>query len=234
MIQFPNRFAGFFQIVALVAAPLAVAPSAIAGDILLGYYQDNATYGYHPQSSPFITTPGITGNNMTGTLGGNADQATGYDCCDLWSVHFFGEGSAQFDLSLSTQSFGTFDALSFDIFNNDCQDGGPTIAGCTTVTWQISESVNGGQYANIGTAYSGLPALFNNTTLNLSQDYQPGDTFAFRAVNLDQPGIVTGQFLFYNIDLVAPAPEPSTWLMLGTSLFGLAGMAARKRRTSAE
>lgn len=226
-----SRYAGLLQIAVLAAVAAAVTPAAMAGNILLGYEQDNMTYGYCTQAGPCITTPGVNGNNQTASLSGNAIPATGYDCCAIWSVHFLGTGSAQFDVSLSTSTSGEFSALSFDIFNNDCQTGGPVIPGCQSVQWQVSEAVNGGAYSDLGVANSGLPGLFNNSPFALNQSYNSGDTFAFRIQNLNQPGIATGQFVFYNVDLTAPdAPEPSTWMRLGTGLMGFAGIAYCRRR----
>ena len=200
--------------------------TAIASNIVLGYNDNSLSCGF--QAAACQGLPGVVGSNLVGAGGAAAPG--------LFQGFSFGTGSS---LTFSMSGYtGHVDSLTFNEFNNDCQNSG-TPSGCTNTNgslWQVAESLNGGASStilNFGSGLSNFALLPFTASVNL--DLVATDTlaFTFMVTGLDPNRVGTSAIAFQDIDVNGPStssvPEPGSLPLLGLGAIGLVGFLRRKR-----
>jgi hypothetical protein len=160
-----------------------------------------------------ITAGDLTGNVPIGNQSGYVVRPPEY-APYAWSAYgSYWANLAEFELTMTAASAAYIDTFDFSLFNNDCQVGYGYQTWCSTATWAVKLSVNGGPWgADLGQFYSGPPSIDPGFSVTMNQALNPGDTIAVLVYSVDVgsswPG--SGQYFFHDISLNGIAPEPDS------------------------
>jgi len=213
----------------LVVGLFVLGMAGMAQATLVAYYDrasflahagHTAVYDFESDSAGYIHSPGYGGH--TGDVRNFGDFTIDSNSSGIWLSEVRDNNSVNKDIYMNSYS----DEASLKIiFNSDVSAFGfDWIAEGNDVGEDISTFSFGGQTWNLGTlGQSGFFGL-----VETSGTIGAGEAFSFGQNSISWSG-VSFDNVTYSSNGSSPVPEPTTMLLLGTGLIGLAGWGKRKK-----
>lgn len=150
---------------------------------------------------------------------------------DIWEVSANQLGpNATYSFNISATKDVYLKTLSFGLYTNDCQNGGPVF--CTaddTVHFDVQISSDNINFSTLGTVFT-APLVTTDFSFDLNQPLLANTTAYFRFVASSGSQFVTTSRYAFNAINVQGLPVPATLWLFGT---GLALLARRGKAASA-